>query len=91
MSCELIIMSSNSESENEEICGKKRTRNVKLWKINKRKCARQCGESYVSTSGNIVPEKKTGPPCTYDYITYLLNFQTYVFLDSSQVQTEMYE
>ncbi|KAK9702452.1 hypothetical protein QE152_g29942 [Popillia japonica] len=57
-------MSSNSESENEEICGKKRTRNVKLWKINKRKCARQCGESYVSTSGNIVPEKKTGPPCT---------------------------
>lgn len=64
VSCELIIMSSNSESENEEICGKKRTRNVKLWKVNKRKFARQCGESYVSTSGKIVTEKKPGPPCT---------------------------
>lgn len=44
--------------------GRKRTRNVEMWKATKHKHARLAGESYTSsTSGNIKAAKKTGPPC----------------------------
>lgn len=56
--------SSHMESENEATPGKKRTRNPEKWKVNKRKLARQRGESYISTSGKFIEAKRPGPACT---------------------------
>lgn len=56
--------SSLVESENETTRGKKRIKNTEKWKVNKRKIARRLGKSYISTSGKVVEEKSTGPPCT---------------------------
>lgn len=55
---------SQVESENETTPGEKCTKNPDQWKANKRKFARQHGESYMSTSGKVVEKKRTRPPCT---------------------------
>nr|CAH7759427.1 unnamed protein product [Callosobruchus chinensis] len=43
---------------------RKRKRNVKDWKVNQRKLARQEGREYMTTKGVMVPRKTVGPACT---------------------------
>ncbi|XP_055901923.1 uncharacterized protein LOC129938409 [Eupeodes corollae] len=56
------ILTSTQESlhseQNEQLKGKKRSRNVKSWKVNERKVKRNTGQKYITAKGVTVPKKK---------------------------------
>lgn len=57
-------MSSESEgTDNIEERGKKRKSTPSSWKRNIRKTARCKGEEYLTSKGNLIPARTTGPPC----------------------------